>query len=158
MYICLTSTYLSITCKGQNQKMSSNRLAMQKMFHKARQKKFEPALINTIIAHIKQWDLTSSASWTPSISDLLDAAWPPLTAPMREEVVVKWSGAVVCRLRVLTVFTELPGSTGSRSSGLIKAWETGSCADPDEGFLSVLAEVTPVWLSEGDEIKIKFSN
>lgn len=40
---------------------------------------------------------------------------------MREEEVTKWFGAALGRLRVLTVFNELPGSTGSRSSGLIKA-------------------------------------
>lgn len=44
-----------------------------------------------------------------------------LAAPMREEEVTKWFGAALGRLRVLTVFNELPGSTGSRSSGLIKA-------------------------------------
>ena len=58
---------------------------------------------------------------------------------MRVEVVVKWSGAAPVRLRVLRVFSELPGLTGSRSSGLIKAREAGSWADSDGGFFSMLA-------------------
>lgn len=63
-----------------------------------------------------------------SISDLLDVDGS-LTDPMRLEEVMKWSGLALGRLRVLRVFSELPGSPGSRSSGLIK----------DGGFLSMLA-------------------
>lgn len=43
------------------------------------------------------------------------------------------------------VFSELPGSTGSRSSGLIKALEGGSCAD------SMLTGAELVRRSTGDK-------
>lgn len=55
-----------------------------------------------------------------SISDLLDVKLS-LTGPMSEEEVMNWSWTALGRLRVLRVFKELPGSIGSRSSGLIKA-------------------------------------
>lgn len=60
--------------------------------------------------------------------DLPDGKRPAPAAPMREEVVLKWSGAALVCLRLLTVFSELPGSTGSKSSGSIKARQAGSCA------------------------------
>lgn len=95
-------------------------------------------LLSIFFSHVTLGMLLIYLSPHISISDLLDVDGS-LTDPMRVDEVMKWSGAALGRLKVLTVFSELPGLTGSRSSGLIKASETGSCADSDEGFLSVLA-------------------
>ena len=44
-------------------------------------------------------------------------------ARILDEEVTKWSGAVLgCRLMVRGTLRLLPGSRGSRSSGLIRAW------------------------------------
>lgn len=71
---------------------------------------------------------------------------------MRDDEVMKWSGTALGRLRFLTVFNELPGSTGSKSSGLIKASEPRSCAVSDKGLFSMLAGAELVWRSAGDKI------
>lgn len=59
--------------------------------------------------------------------DLPDGKQPAPPAPMRAEVVLKWSGAALVCLRLLRVFSELPGSTGSKSSKSTNR-QAGSCA------------------------------
>lgn len=69
-----------------------------------------------------------------------DVSGSSVLAPINEEEVMKRFGTIsLWFLRVLTVFFELLDSTGSRSSGLIKAWEAGSCSGSDRGSPSVLS-------------------
>ena len=86
-----------------------------------------------------------------SASDLLDGNGSLLPAPMREEEVMKWSWTGLGCLRILRVFSELPGSTGSRSSGSIRGLEEIGCSDSDEGFVSVSSGAVSVWSSAGDK-------
>lgn len=79
------------------------------------------------------------AVYSYMVRNILGVCGPSLIAPITEDEVMKWSETALGRLRVLTVFFELLSSTGSRSSGLIKAWEGGSWSDSDRAFLSVLS-------------------